>query len=96
MSTSPDGGDGAPAAEEPGLLEQLDLEGRVQRNPYGAVFTALGVGYVLGGGLFTPTTQRLLSLGLRLAAGPPVRDALLDAAESAVDAVLAATATPKE
>lgn len=95
MSDSPNG-DGAPAVEERGLLDRLDLEGRVQRNPYGAVFTALGVGYVLGGGLFTPTTQRLIALGVRLAAVPPVRDALLDAAESAVDAVLAATATPKE
>jgi hypothetical protein len=62
----------------------LDLKGRVERNPYGMVAAALGVGYVLGGGLFTPTTARLIKLGVRLAALPFVKDELLRMAESAV------------
>jgi hypothetical protein len=69
------------------LNETLDLKGRVERNPYGMVLAALGVGYVLGGGLFTPLTGRLLRLGVRLAALPLVRDELLGMAESAVDAL---------
>ncbi len=48
------------------VKEQVDLEGRVERSPYGTVAIALGVGYVLGGGLFSPLTGRTLSLGLRL------------------------------
>lgn len=68
--------------------EAIDLQGRVDRNPWGVIATAVGVGYVLGGGLFTPTTGRLIRLGVKLAAIPPVRDALIDAAEAAVDGIL--------
>ena len=62
----------------------LDLKGRVERNPYGMMAAALGVGYVLGGGLFTPTTARLIRLGVRLAALPFVKDELMAMAENAV------------
>lgn len=62
----------------------LDLKGRVDRNPYGMMAAALGVGYILGGGLFTPTTARLIRLGVRLAALPFVKDELLAMAENAV------------
>jgi hypothetical protein len=44
----------------------LDINGRVRRNPYGSVAAALGIGYVLGGGIFTPLTARIVGLGLRL------------------------------
>src|SRR5689334_6057719 len=44
----------------------LDIKGRVERNPYGTVAAAVGIGYVLGGGLFTPLTSRIVGLGLRL------------------------------
>lgn len=71
-----------------GLMDAVDLKGRVERNPYGMVAAALGVGYVLGGGLFTPTTARILRLGMKLAAVPLVRDELLGLAESAVDGIL--------
>ena len=41
----------------PGTLgEILDIEGRLQRNPYGMVAGAVAVGFVLGGGLFTRLT----------------------------------------
>ena len=54
--------DRAPAT----LGEVLDIEGRLQRNPYGMVAGALAVGFVLGGGLFTRLTARLAGAGLRI------------------------------
>jgi len=46
--------------------DAVDLKGRVNRNPYGTVAAALGIGYVLGGGLFTPLTARIVGMGLRI------------------------------
>lgn len=66
------------------LSSTLDLKGRVQRNPYGTIAAAIGVGYLLGGGLFTPLTARIVRLGMRLAAVPLVKDELLSMAESAL------------
>ncbi len=74
-----------------GLSDAAGLTPRVQESPYGMLAAALGVGYVVGGGLFTPTTARLIRLGMKLAAIPLVRDRLLDAAEGAVDGILRAT-----
>jgi hypothetical protein len=54
----------------------VDLRGRVQRHPIGMVCAALGVGYVLGGGLFSPLTSRLLKIGIRLAIIPLVKSQL--------------------
>lgn len=78
-----------------GLSDGLGLTQKVAQSPYGALGAALGVGYVLGGGLFTPTTMRLLRMGAKLAAIPIVQDRLLDLAEAAVDAVVA-SAQPHE
>ncbi len=47
------------------IREDLDIRGRVERNPYGMVAGALAVGYVLGGGLFTRLTERLAGAALR-------------------------------
>lgn len=44
----------------------LDIQGRVDRHPYGTVAAAIGIGYVLGGGLFTPLTARIVRLGVRI------------------------------
>jgi hypothetical protein len=66
------------------LNQTLDLKGRVERHPYGMVLAALGVGYVLGGGLFTPLTARMIRLGVRLAALPFVKDELIGMAEAAL------------
>jgi hypothetical protein len=44
----------------------LDVTGQVNRHPYGTVAAAVAIGYVLGGGLFTPLTARIVRLGLRL------------------------------
>jgi hypothetical protein len=41
----------------------LDVSRRVQEHPYGTLAAALGVGYVLGGGLFTRLTTRLAKVG---------------------------------
>jgi len=60
--------------------ETLDIGGRVAGNPYGMVAGALGVGFVLGGGLFTRLTARLLGAGLRIglmAALPVLREELV-------------------
>ena len=48
------------------ISNALDIQGRVQRNPYGTVAAAVGIGYVLGGGLFSPLTARIVGLGLRI------------------------------
>ncbi|HSP81760.1 MAG TPA: hypothetical protein VLQ93_24790 [Myxococcaceae bacterium] len=66
------------------LRDTMDLKGRVERNPYLMMVAAFGVGYVLGGGLFTRTTARVIRLGVRLAALPIVKDELLGMAEAAI------------
>jgi hypothetical protein len=71
-----------------GLADAFGIKEKVDHNPYGMVAAALGAGYVLGGGLFTPTTGRLIRLGLKLAAVPMVRNELLGIAERAVDQLL--------
>lgn len=48
------------------LREAFDFRGRLQRNPYGMVAGALGIGFVLGGGLFTRLAARVLGAGLRV------------------------------
>lgn len=50
-----------------------ELQRHVGRHPYRTVAAALGVGYALGGGIFTPLTSRLLRLGIRIG----IRTALL-------------------
>lgn len=72
-----------------GVADAAGLTEKVEKNPYGMVAAALGIGYVIGGGLLTPTTARLVRLGMKLAAVPPVRDRLLEVAESIVDGVVA-------
>jgi len=44
----------------------LSLARQVDRHPIGVLVAALGVGFVLGGGLGSTTTRRLLGAGLRL------------------------------
>lgn len=72
-----------------GLSDAVGLTDNVEKAPYAMIGAALGVGYIVGGGLFTPMTGRLLRLGMKLAAIPQVRDRLLDVAEAAIDGVLA-------
>jgi hypothetical protein len=44
----------------------LDLGNRTQRNPFGVVAVAAGVGFVLGGGLSSRLTDRVAGTALRL------------------------------
>jgi hypothetical protein len=66
------------------LGQAIDLQGRVQRHPYGMVATAVSIGYVIGGGLFSPLTFRLVGIGARLAAIPLFRKQLVGLAEAVV------------
>jgi hypothetical protein len=72
------------------LKDRLDIDARVARNPYGMMAAAIGVGYVLGGGLFSPLTARLvgfgMKMGLRLAAIPFLENELRGLTEAVVDA----------
>jgi hypothetical protein len=63
-------------------MEITALENQVARNPYAMVAAAIGVGFVLGGGLFTRMTGQIVGAGLRLglmAALPLLKDELLSA-----------------
>lgn len=64
--------------------KSVDLHGRVQRSPILMVCAAAGIGYVLGGGLFSPFTARLVKLGMRLAVIPLVKSQLAAMAGAAV------------
>jgi hypothetical protein len=63
-----------------------DLRERVEEQPLKTLAMALGAGYILGGGLFTALTGRLLfgglRIGVRLAALPLVRDELMGFVET--------------
>lgn len=72
-----------------GLLLAIGVRDRIRSHPYAVVAAALGVGYLLGGGLFTATTARVVRLGLKVAALPLVRDQLVLLAERSVDGLLA-------
>lgn len=63
----------------------------MQRHPYQTLAAAVGVGYVLGGGLFTPLTLNVLRLGLRVATIPLVQREILAVAT----AVLGERALPE-
>jgi hypothetical protein len=69
--------------------EALDIQGRVDRNPYGTIAAAIGIGYVLGGGLFTPLTGRIvrmgLAVGMRLAVLPMLKREVAELMETIED-----------
>ena len=44
----------------------IDIDGRVERNPYGMIAGAVGAGFVLGGGLFTRLTGQIAGAALRI------------------------------
>ena len=80
--------------------ESIDLHGRVQRAPIAMVSAALGIGFLVGGGLFSPMTRRLLKTGLAAAILPFVKRQLSTMAGSptpstAVDDSSVRPRTPK-
>jgi hypothetical protein len=83
------GGDTSPIASRGGEERSLrraartlmrDMGEQAATRPFRTVAVALGAGYVVGGGLFSPLTARLVGLmvrvGLRMAALPLVSEAL--------------------
>ncbi len=56
------------------LRQALDIERRARRHPYGMLAAALGIGFVLGGGLFSRLGRGMVGtgvgLGLRASAVP--------------------------
>ena len=69
------------------LKRAAAIEERVGRNPYGSIAAALGIGYVLGGGLFTPLTSRIVALGLRIGVRLAVLPMLKDEISVLADAL---------
>jgi len=48
------------------VKDVVDIEGRVERNPYGMIAGAVGAGFILGGGLFTRLTGQVAGAALRI------------------------------
>jgi len=67
-------GEIAEAASE--LYERLDIGRQLQEHPYRTLAIAAGIGYVLGGGLFTPLTGTLLRIGARAAMLPMLQNTI--------------------
>jgi len=48
------------------VKDVIDIEGRVERNPYGMMAGAMGAGFIMGGGLFTRATEKIAGVALRM------------------------------
>jgi len=77
-----------------------ELKARFEQHPYGALATAIGVGYVLGGGFFTPLTERIAKFavraGIRAALVPCLTEQLAKLAKPAEKMDRASTAPPRQ
>jgi hypothetical protein len=56
------------------LSEPIDWQGRMNRCPVATMATAMVLGYVLGGGLFTRFTGKIIKIGSRLIFMPMMRN----------------------
>jgi hypothetical protein len=65
------------------LYQSLDVARQLEEHPYRTLAVAAGVGYVLGGGLFTSLTASLVRVGVRAALLPMVQHAITGIAEAA-------------
>ncbi|MFU8802813.1 MAG: hypothetical protein ACNA8W_03290 [Bradymonadaceae bacterium] len=64
-------------------LKEDNSFGRLyQDNPYAVIAAAAGVGYVLGGGLLSPFTRRLLRVGMKALIVPVAASQLKTFAQS--------------
>ena len=88
-----DDGQRAPRETPDGATETVSaagpsaaVQGHVRRHPYRTVAAALGIGYALGGGIFTPLTARLVRIGLRIG----IRTALLPVLKAELSELAAA------
>ncbi len=71
------------------MSHRIDVRGTVSAHPYRAVGIAIGVGYVLGGGLFSRLTSQLLRLSVRVAVAPAMRNELASLFRSSHEDVFA-------
>ncbi len=65
------------------IREDNPLAYYYEHNPYAVLAASAGVGYILGGGLFTPFTRRLLRIGLKTMALPVAASQLRQLARGA-------------
>lgn len=67
------------------IQSKIDIKGRMEKNPYQTLAIAAGIGYVLGGGLLTPTTGRLIRWGVKLMLVPMLKNELMALGEAAAN-----------
>ncbi len=65
------------------IYGKLDIGREMREHPYRTLAIAAGVGYVMGGGIFTPLTAGIFRLGLRAMAIPAVQTILSQVASGA-------------
>ena len=61
--------------------QKIDFDRRMREEPLKTLLIAAGIGYIAGGGFFTPFTGRMLRLGARLWLIPAVRNQLISKQE---------------
>jgi hypothetical protein len=66
----------APFSYDAALTEHMT------QHPYQTLLVAAGIGYAVGGGVFTPLTARVVAMGLRAALVPLLQVSLVSAAQT--------------
>jgi hypothetical protein len=72
VKESGDASSGAPEGSTDEKVEEaaeavaFDVGALIDEHPVGTLLAAVGIGYVVGGGLFTSLTKRLVGAGVRL------------------------------
>ncbi len=84
-----DEGAGARQLGETARGAWADVTARLADDPYPVLGAALGVGYVLGGGLFSPLTRPLWRAAMGLLLLPKAREPIARAADSVRSALFA-------
>ena len=77
------------------LQRTLDIKGRMERHPYAMLTAAAAVGYVLGGGLLTSLTGRLIRVAFKIAAVPFIKEELVNIAQNTLSGFSARASEPK-
>lgn len=61
--------------------QAINLEQRMKESPAKTLLIAAGVGYIAGGGFFTPFTGTMLRLGTRLWLIPTIRNTIINSTQ---------------
>ena len=64
-----------------GAKQAINLEQRIKDSPAKTLLIAAGIGYIAGGGFFTPFTGAMLRLGTRLWLLPTIRNTILNSTQ---------------